>query len=342
MNTIAKRFLAPLLLATSAALSVSASSGDSHWLADYDKAVEQARLEKKDLLVDFTGSDWCGWCKRLDQEVFSEPAFHDAATKDYVLVALDYPRDPAVKAKVPNPERNKELSEKHGIEGFPTIMLMTADGDVYGRTGYQAGGAQAYVEHLADLRKNGKPALERVLALERELAGLADDEARIAHCTRALVELEGPAKNNEAIVGRLALLARPALSLDASNARGLKLRATKTLLDASLYDAELHAAARALDAHNKAGLLERAVAGQLERIRERDDAVAFITSMQELEAAGPILDQERAVGLYTNAALLSEKLELERSVQRAYAKKALEYKPSNPKLVERLEELAAD
>jgi len=342
MNTIAKRLLAPLLLATTAALSASAASGGSHWLADYDKAVEQARLEKKDLLVDFTGSDWCGWCIKLDDEVFSKPAFHDAATKEYVLVALDFPRDAAVKAKVPNPKRNEELRDKHDIQGFPTIMLMTADGDVYGRTGYQPGGPEKYVEHLAELRASGRGALERVIAMERELADLPDDEARIAHCTRALVELEGSAKENEAIAGRLAQLARPALSLDAANARGLKLRATKALLAASMYDAELHAAARALDANNKAGLLEQAVAGQLERIRQREDAQAFMASMQELEAAGPILDKERAVSLYTNAALLSEKLELERSVQRAYAKKALEYKPSDARLVERLEELAAD
>jgi hypothetical protein len=195
---------------------------------------------------------------------------------------------------------------------------------------------------MDQLRTSGRDALPRVAALERELAGLADDAARLAHCTRALTELEGPAKDNPAVASRLAPLVRPALSLDAANAQGLKLRATKSLLGASLYDAELHAAARSLDASNKAGLLEHAVVLQLESIRERADAEAFMASMQELSAAGPILDAERAVALYSNAALLSEKLELERSVQRDYAKKALALKPSSPQLVERLEAIAAD
>lgn len=341
MNTIAKRFLLPSLLAASTALGAFAASGGSHWVADYDKAVEQARLEKKDLLVDFTGSDWCGWCKRLDKEVFSQQAFHETATKNYVLVALDFPRDEAIKAKVPNPARNGELQEKHAIEGFPTILLMTADGEVYGRTGYRPGGADAYLAHMDQLRTSGRDALPRVAALERELAGLADDAARLAHCTRALTELEGPAKDNPALASRLAPLVRPAVSLDASNARGLKLRATQALLAAAVYDTELHAAARELDAANKVGLLELAVYRQMSAIQQREDAEAFMASMRELDAAGPIREQRYALELYTNAALLAEKLELEAAVQCAYAKKALALKPDDLQIVERLQGLAA-
>ncbi|MCY3004338.1 MAG: thioredoxin family protein [Planctomycetota bacterium] len=80
------------------------------WIADFDEAVKIAKAEKKDLFVDFTGSDWCGWCKKLDAEVFSHEEFLTAAKKSFVLVALDFPRDEAVKAKVPNPKRNDELS----------------------------------------------------------------------------------------------------------------------------------------------------------------------------------------------------------------------------------------
>ncbi|MEO0040539.1 MAG: hypothetical protein RIS38_1487, partial [Verrucomicrobiota bacterium] len=84
------------------------------WLSDLEEGLKQAREEKKAVLVDFTGSDWCGWCIRLKKEVFDQKAFA-AVTKDFVLVELDYPQkkkqDPAVQAK------NKAIAEKFAIEG---------------------------------------------------------------------------------------------------------------------------------------------------------------------------------------------------------------------------------
>jgi len=106
------------------------------WLEDYDEAVKVARAEGKDLFVDFTGSDWCGWCIRLDSEVFEHDEWLDAVQGDYVLVKLDFPRKQEIKDLVPNPKRNEELKNKLGVTRFPTIMLLTADGDSFGRTGY--------------------------------------------------------------------------------------------------------------------------------------------------------------------------------------------------------------
>src|SRR6187455_3462039 len=104
------------------------TKAEEKWVADFDKAVEQAKKEHKDLLVDFTGSDWCSWCVRLHEEVFSHDDFLAAAQKDYVLVSLDYPHGEEAKAKVPNAARNDELAKQHKIGGFPTVLLMTADG----------------------------------------------------------------------------------------------------------------------------------------------------------------------------------------------------------------------
>jgi thiol-disulfide isomerase/thioredoxin len=129
------------------------------WVKDVEKAKAQAKAEHKHLLMDFTGSDWCIWCKRLEGEVFSHKEFLDEATKHYVFVFLDFPHSEARKAEVVDPKMNEHLRDEFGINGFPTVMLTTADGMPYARTGYKPGGPSAYLENLADLDKKGKAIL---------------------------------------------------------------------------------------------------------------------------------------------------------------------------------------
>ena len=156
------RTLARLGLSTLALLATLPSlfAADA-WLTDLDAAKKQAAAEKKDILVDFTGSDWCGWCIRLKKEVFDQPEFA-AASKKFVLVEIDFPRSkkqsPEVKAT------NEALSKKYAISGFPTILLLDAQGEVYAQTGYQEGGAPKYLEHLATLAKQNTPEGKKALA----------------------------------------------------------------------------------------------------------------------------------------------------------------------------------
>ena len=144
-------FLAAVALCLS---TLSLSAADA-WLTDLDEGIKVAKAEKKAILVDFTGSDWCGWCIRLKKEVFDQKEFA-AATKDFVLVELDYPQKKQQSAEVK--AKNKALSEKFGIEGFPTIMLLDANGEPFAQTGYQAGGPVKYLAHLAELMKDNTPA----------------------------------------------------------------------------------------------------------------------------------------------------------------------------------------
>jgi len=122
------------------------------WTNDYAKAVETAKAENKNLLLDFTGSDWCGFCKLLDKEVFSTPAFKDWA-KNFVLVQVDFPRaplSPRLKAQ------NNDLKAKYPVGGYPTIVIMDPSGTVLAKkVGYQPGsGPAAYVGELdAALKK---------------------------------------------------------------------------------------------------------------------------------------------------------------------------------------------
>jgi len=121
------------------------------WLTDLDEGIKVAKAEKKAILVDFTGSDWCGWCIRLKKEVFDQKEFA-AATKDFVLVELDYPQKKQQSAEVK--AKNKVWAEKFSIEGFPTIMLLDSNGEPFAQTGYEAGGPVKYLAHLADLMKS--------------------------------------------------------------------------------------------------------------------------------------------------------------------------------------------
>jgi len=159
--------LATLALALLAILPAAAAPT---WLTDLDEAKKVAAKEKKDILVDFTGSDWCGWCIKLKKEVFDLPAF-EAATKKFVLVELDFPnkkpQSDEVKAK------NRAAQKTYGITGFPTILLMDAQGEVYARTGYQAGGPEKYVAHLQELTKQNTPEGKKALAAEAKTAAEA-------------------------------------------------------------------------------------------------------------------------------------------------------------------------
>jgi len=122
------------------------------WVTDYKAAMEKAAAEKKDMLIDFSGSDWCGWCIKLDDEVFSQKEFIEKASKDFVFVMLDFPKD----QKLTTPElkaQNEKLQVKYGPEGFPTVYLTDAKGKPYAQTGYQKGGPDTYLEHLSELRK---------------------------------------------------------------------------------------------------------------------------------------------------------------------------------------------
>ncbi|GHC67685.1 hypothetical protein GCM10007100_39710 [Roseibacillus persicicus] len=130
---------------------VTSTQAELTWLTDFEAGKKQAAETGKTLLVDFTGSDWCHWCIQLDKEVFSQEAFEPVA-EEYVLVELDFPQDETLIT----PEqrgKNEALAEKIGIEGFPSVILFDAKGRPFARTGYQEGGPEAYLKHLAELSK---------------------------------------------------------------------------------------------------------------------------------------------------------------------------------------------
>ena len=134
---------------SSSVLKLGVASGKMTWLTSFEAAKEEAVKRNVPILADFSGSDWCGWCIKLDKEVFSSPAFKKYAAENLVLLLVDFPhkkhQTDATK------KQNATLQEQFGISGFPTVILMDAEGKVLGTTGYQPGGGEKYVAHLKEL-----------------------------------------------------------------------------------------------------------------------------------------------------------------------------------------------
>ena len=141
-----------LKLAACAAMLSPAFAGGEGWTSDFAAAKEQAAKENKSLLVDFTGSDWCGWCIKLNEEVFQHDPFKEGVKDKFVLVELDFPKDKS-KVSEDTQKQNETLREAYAVQGFPTILLMDEKGRPFARTGYQAGGPESYVKHLDELLK---------------------------------------------------------------------------------------------------------------------------------------------------------------------------------------------
>jgi len=135
-----------VFLFTSCNNGQSSSAGNLNWNGNLEKAVEQAKKENKTVLVNFTGSDWCIWCKRLSAEVFQQKEFEEYAKKSLVLVMLDFPKN--IEQTQETKEYNNKLAQKYGIQGFPTILLIDGQGKLVAQTGYQPGGAVKYIEHI--------------------------------------------------------------------------------------------------------------------------------------------------------------------------------------------------
>ncbi len=122
------------------------------WKTDLPKALEQAKTEKKMVLLDFTGSDWCPPCKGLHNTVLTSSEFSKFAKDNLVLVELDFPR--AKKQSDELKKANEELSKKYGIRGFPTIIVLDADGkELFREVGYSGTSAKDYVAKLAKVKK---------------------------------------------------------------------------------------------------------------------------------------------------------------------------------------------
>ena len=124
---------------------------DVEWMSDFEEAQKIAAEKNLPILANFSGSDWCRWCIKLADEVFSKEAFKEYASEHVILFVADFPRNTKLPEKTA--EQNEALAKKYGIRGLPTVLLLDKEGKLLGQTGYKPGGSEAYVTHLKDLLK---------------------------------------------------------------------------------------------------------------------------------------------------------------------------------------------
>jgi thioredoxin-related protein len=296
--------IATLLLCGIVAAPASALTADDHgdWYADFDEAVAVAKEQGKDLFVDFTGSDWCVWCIKLHEEVFDHDSFLEPAHEEFVLVALDFPNAEEIKAKVPNPERNAELQAKYGIQGFPTCLLMNTDGVVFARMGYQPGGPEQYITDMREATTKGKALLVELEKLEAAYAAAEDKTPVVTRAIAMLADMDGRSPGVSIVVE----IASEGLVLDPDNEAGMKLDAIKALLASGQADADVLAAARAMDSDNQQGLLEQSVEMQVQGVNSAETALAAVEAIEALMELEVIHDVVSVKSMAATAALWCE------------------------------------
>lgn len=130
---------------------VQAHAAGADWMTDLPKAQAKAKAENKLVLMDFTGSDWCGWCIKLDKEVFSKSEFIEYARKNLVLVEVDFPRKKEQSAE--QKKANQALAKKYKIKGYPTIIVLDSQGRQVGELGYRPGGPKAFIAELEKIKQ---------------------------------------------------------------------------------------------------------------------------------------------------------------------------------------------
>jgi thiol-disulfide isomerase/thioredoxin len=140
--------VAARLSASSTPASTSVDSSPA-WLSDYAGAMAQAKEQNRHVFLFFTGSDWCGWCKRLQSEILTTPEFRRYAQDKLVLVELDFPRKRILSSAIK--AQNAKLAAKYAIEGYPTVIVLDSSGKKIGELGYQEGGPGPFVEKLDKL-----------------------------------------------------------------------------------------------------------------------------------------------------------------------------------------------
>lgn len=156
-----KSFILTVILSCSTLITWSQTATTLSWYNDVSLASQAAATENKPMLLFFTGSDWCGWCHRLQREVFNTPAFTTWASSDVILVELDFPRNKVLPQNII--EQNQMLQQQFGVQGYPTVWFVnvTKEADKFNlaplsSSGYMQGGPEVWITNAKSIINGGK------------------------------------------------------------------------------------------------------------------------------------------------------------------------------------------
>lgn len=132
-------------------MSLFAGSSNISWNSNYKDAVVEAGKNNKPILLFFTGSDWCKWCQKMQEEVFASSDFVSEVGDKFIFVEVDFPMNKELPKD--QKEQNDQLRKKYNINSFPTIIVLSSRGDFLAESGYQYGGGKKYSEYLKQFLK---------------------------------------------------------------------------------------------------------------------------------------------------------------------------------------------
>ena len=174
------RFLAATIILFQ---TVSGLVADDVWLTDPEEATKMAVDQDKDLLLLFTGSDWCPPCIKLETEIFSKPEFLEEAKRQFVFLVFDFPREKQLPDELA--AQNKKWAQRFGVERYPTVIVLDKKQRPFGITGYRDGGVEEYLGQLGEFTQKRKRR-DEALAKAKDLKGTE----RAKMLDQALTEME--------------------------------------------------------------------------------------------------------------------------------------------------------
>ena len=141
------------VLAATASTVFAATSTPEGFTDNLDEALQKASRENKLVMAVFSGSDWCGWCKKLEKEILSDKEFINSIRTFIIPVYIDNPQNQDLLSDY-GKKNNRKTTSKYKISGFPTVLILDKSGTVLNKTGYRRGGAKEYAKHLLGLTSN--------------------------------------------------------------------------------------------------------------------------------------------------------------------------------------------
>ena len=163
-----KKMMFGTIAAVFAATALAATSTPQGFTDNLDEALKSAKANKRYVVVVFSGSDWCVWCEKLEKEILSTETFRKGAVGRYELVYIDNPNNKD-RLSEHGKKNNKKLTSKYGIQGFPTVLILDADGKKVAEMGYDAGGPAKYLAKLEEEVKYGPDIKKYIDPIEGKL-----------------------------------------------------------------------------------------------------------------------------------------------------------------------------
>ncbi len=252
--------------------------------------------------------------------MWEDAGFQEKAADEFVFVSLDFPRSEEVKAKVPNPERNEEIMRQFGVRGFPTVFVLTPEGDVVGQTGYLGIPADEYLNNLRELAVEGRKALEQAKEFATGYAAAEDKPGYV----RQAIELVSGMDASSPGIADYASVVRKAFELDPDGSNGLRTAALAVLLKAGIATDDEIAAARKVDPKNEAGVLESLVMHDLMQLSKAEQLEGWTVEAKRLAESGNYHDREMCQEIFANAARLAMQFLDDPEMALMFARKAKE------------------